>query len=57
MDFQEIIAGTVGRENTFGTCVGLVKAEPMSFARFSTNDLRTARSTATSAKASSPTIR
>lgn len=39
MDFQEIIAGTVGKENTFGTCVGLVKSGPMSFARFSTNDL------------------
>ena len=39
MDFQEIIAGTVGRENTFGTCVGRVKAGPMSFARFSTDDL------------------
>ena len=39
MDFQEIIAGTVGRENTYGTCVGLVKAGPMSFARFSTNDM------------------
>jgi L-fucose isomerase-like protein len=38
MDFQEIIAGTVGKENTFGTCVGRVKAAPMSFARFSTND-------------------
>jgi len=38
MDFQEIIAGTVGRENTYGTCVGLVKSGPMSFARFSTND-------------------
>ncbi|MBS1854474.1 MAG: L-fucose/L-arabinose isomerase family protein [Acidobacteria bacterium] len=38
MDFQEIIAGTVGQANTFGTCVGLVKASPMSFARFSTND-------------------
>jgi len=38
MDFQQIIAGTVGRENTFGTCVGRVKAGPMSFARFSTND-------------------
>jgi len=24
MDFQEIIAGTVGKENTFGTCVGQV---------------------------------
>jgi L-fucose isomerase-like protein len=38
MDFQEIIAGTVGRENTFGTCVGRVKSGPMSFARFSTFD-------------------
>jgi L-fucose isomerase-like protein len=39
MDFQEIIAGTVGKENTFGTCVGRVKAGPMSFVRFSTDDL------------------
>ncbi len=39
MDFQEIIAGTVGKENTFGTCVGRVKAGAMSFARFSTADL------------------
>jgi L-fucose isomerase-like protein len=38
MDFQEIIAGTVGRENTYGTVVGLIKPEKMSFARFSTND-------------------
>src|SRR5712675_2049683 len=38
MDFQQIIAGTVGKENTYGTCVGLVKPGPMSFARFSTND-------------------
>ena len=38
MDYQEIIAGTVGKENTFGTCVGRVKSGPMSFARFSTND-------------------
>jgi len=38
MDFQEIIAGTVGKENTFGTCVGRVKSGSMSFARFSTND-------------------
>jgi L-fucose isomerase-like protein len=38
MDFQEIIAGTVGKENTFGTVVGRVKAGPMSFARFSTDD-------------------
>jgi len=40
MDFQEIIAGTVGKENTFGTCVGLIKPEKMSFARFSTTTLR-----------------
>jgi L-fucose isomerase-like protein len=39
MDFQAIIAGTVGKENTFGTCVGRVKAGPMSYARFSTDDL------------------
>lgn len=39
MDYQEIIAGTVGKLNTFGTCVGRVKAAPMSFARFSTHDV------------------
>jgi L-fucose isomerase-like protein len=38
MDSQEIIAGTVGKQNTFGTCVGRVKAGAMSFARFSTDD-------------------
>ncbi|HZT31395.1 MAG TPA: L-fucose/L-arabinose isomerase family protein [Bryobacteraceae bacterium] len=38
MDFQAIIAGTVGKANTFGTCVGRVKAEPMTFARISTDD-------------------
>jgi L-fucose isomerase-like protein len=38
MDYQEIIAGTVGRENTYGTCVGHVRAAPMTFARFSTDD-------------------
>jgi L-fucose isomerase-like protein len=40
MDFQEIIAGTVGKENTFGTCVGRVKSGTMSFARYSTDDRR-----------------
>jgi L-fucose isomerase-like protein len=40
MDYQEIIAGTVGKENTFGTCVGRVKAGVMSFARYSTDDRR-----------------
>ncbi len=38
MDFQAIIAGTVGKENTFGTCVGRVKSGLMTFARFSTDD-------------------
>ena len=38
MDFQEIIAGTVGKLNTFGTVVGRVKSGPMSYARFSTDD-------------------
>jgi L-fucose isomerase-like protein len=38
MDFQEIIAGTVGKENTFGTCVGRVKSGAMSYARYSTDD-------------------
>ena len=38
MDFQEIIAGTVGKANTFGTCVGRVKAGAMSFCRVSTDD-------------------
>src|SRR5450631_4489331 len=38
MDYQAIIAGTVGIENTYGTCVGKVKASAMSYARFSTDD-------------------
>jgi L-fucose isomerase-like protein len=40
MDYQAIIAGTVGKENTFGTCVGRVKAGVMSYARYSTDDRR-----------------
>ncbi len=38
MDFQQIIAGTVGKDNTFGTMEGKVKAGAMSYARFSTDD-------------------
>ena len=38
MDLQEIIAGTVGRENTYGTLVGQVKAGAMTFLRLSTDD-------------------
>lgn len=38
MEYQAIIAGTVGKENTFGTCEGRVKSGPMTYARFSTDD-------------------
>jgi len=38
MDFQEIIAGTVGKENTFGTVVGKLKSGPLTFCRLSTDD-------------------
>ena len=40
MDYQEILAGTLGKKSTFGTVVGRVKAGPMTFARFSTDDYR-----------------
>jgi L-fucose isomerase-like protein len=39
MDFQEIIADTVGAENTFGTVVGSIKAGGMTYARISTDDV------------------
>ncbi len=39
MDFQEIIAGSVGKDNTFGTIVGRMKAAPFTYCRVSTNDL------------------
>lgn len=38
MDYQEIIAGTVGKQNTFGTVVGRIKPGPMTYARVSTFD-------------------
>lgn len=38
MDYQGIIAGAVGMNNAFGTCVGRVKSGPMSYARLSTRD-------------------
>jgi L-fucose isomerase-like protein len=38
MDFQQIIAGTVGKDNTFGTLDGTVKPGAMSYARFSTDE-------------------
>ncbi len=39
MDYQDIIAGTVGKENTYGTIVGRVRTGPFTFCRVSTNDL------------------
>ena len=38
MDYQQIIAGTVGKENTYGTVVGRIKAGPVTFCRTSTDD-------------------
>ena len=39
MDYQEIIAGTVGKENTFGTIVGRVAPGAFTYCRVSTDDL------------------
>jgi L-fucose isomerase-like protein len=38
MDYQEIIAGTVGKENTFGTIVGRVRESDTTFCRVTTDD-------------------
>jgi L-fucose isomerase-like protein len=38
MDFQEIIAGTVGKDSTWGTIYGRVKADPFTYLRISTDD-------------------
>ena len=40
MDYQEIIAGTVGKENTYGTVVGRVQTGPFTYCRVSTDDER-----------------
>jgi L-fucose isomerase-like protein len=39
MDYQEIIAGTVGKANTFGTIVGRIAPGPFTYCRVSTDDL------------------
>ena len=39
MDYQEIIAGTVGKDNTFGTIIGRIAPGPFTFCRVSTDDL------------------
>ena len=38
MDYQEIIAGTVGKENTYGTIVGRMKSGAFTYGRVSTDD-------------------
>lgn len=38
MDYQEIIAGTVGKENTYGTVVGRLRAGTFTYLRASTDD-------------------
>ena len=39
MDYQAIIAGSVGKDNTYGTIVGRIKAAPVTFCRTSTDDV------------------
>jgi len=39
MSFQAIIANDVGKENTYGTCVGRISAGPATFFRLSTDDI------------------
>lgn len=40
MDYQEIIAGSVGKENAYGTVVGRVRPTEFTFCRVSTDDCR-----------------
>ncbi|MCF7837577.1 MAG: L-fucose/L-arabinose isomerase family protein [Candidatus Marinimicrobia bacterium] len=39
LDYQDIIGGSVGRENAFGTCVGRIRPGPFTYARVSTDDV------------------
>jgi L-fucose isomerase-like protein len=45
MDYQEIIAGSVGKENTYGTIVGRIAPGAFTYCRVSTDDLSGAVST------------
>ncbi|MBI5961262.1 MAG: fucose isomerase [Chloroflexi bacterium] len=40
MDYQEIIAGSVGKDSTWGTLYGRVKADPFTYLRISTDDFK-----------------
>ncbi|MEA1913083.1 MAG: L-fucose/L-arabinose isomerase family protein [candidate division WOR-3 bacterium] len=39
MGYQNIIAGDLGKENTYGTCVGKISSGPATFLRLSTDDV------------------
>jgi len=39
MDYQAIIAGAVGKENTFGTIVGRIAPNPVTYFRTTTDDV------------------
>lgn len=38
MEYQEILAGTVGKENTYGTIYGRIRENPFTYLRISTDD-------------------
>jgi L-fucose isomerase-like protein len=38
MDYQDIIAGAVGKDNAYGTIVGRVRPSPFTYCRVSTDD-------------------
>jgi L-fucose isomerase-like protein len=40
MEYQAIIAGTVGKENAYGTVVGRIRASPFTYCRVSTDEFR-----------------
>jgi len=40
MDFQDIIATSIGQDHTYGTCVGRLKPGPFTYARVSTDDVQ-----------------
>jgi len=40
MDYQQIIAGSVGKDNAYGTIVGRVAASPFTYLRMTTDDAR-----------------
>jgi L-fucose isomerase-like protein len=40
MDYQEIIAGSLGKDNTYGTIVGRIAPGPFTYCRVSTDDCR-----------------